>query len=629
MKCQKRTDVQYGNPIIAKREMSRLQGLHRKAIDNMKPSIDTRCPPAQPHLTTFGRDYFWKKRTTTEAAFADLKMIQSIARTMTRSYEMPIGKGPTSLNATYRKQELFKITMDNHKLLHRLENRVQPVYSSKKMAVSHRQNRRYMVNSSYSARKGGNYDAMLAKSRSTPEIKRPLALPPMPVQDLELHQSTSDPTMNDYEPLSEDRYEPLSHGLVRREDEPLSHGLVRSNEPLSQAPDPQTADAYPASLSEDHYTEPAEPLSDETSQVLPRAEDESIKLSEDHYTDEGYADEFEDETAREAFESAREAHNSARESAKDEEEDAYADEFEDEEPDSPKSLKVPPAVAPSQEAPPPPLASSPPSDEDYGEDFAAASDEENCATPQQPGPRTPFPSFSLTPLEKKEHEDALAARGNESEAYNENQPHSLSNTLGGDIGAKEDAEQGDVIRLTKDDDAIRLTGEDTLSEIEPLAAAEEGLLQEPTRSVVAHDDLPLQATDDHHSSPSSFDHGEHENTENQNDHVLRVETLRTNENQTAEEIPGAEIGAEAENCDGAVIQTADTFHEGDNNNNTIDASIDDIPLAEIDRVGGADAPEAENLDEAAPMAEHISAVKVDDDGEDEYASDNFEHPDEE
>ena len=76
----------------------------------------------QPHLQLYGRDYYAKKKQTTEAAFQDLKMIQSIAKTMTRPYQVPTGKGPVSLNANYRKKELFRITMDNHRLLERLEN---------------------------------------------------------------------------------------------------------------------------------------------------------------------------------------------------------------------------------------------------------------------------------------------------------------------------------------------------------------------------------------------------------------------------------------------------------------------------------------------------------------------------
>jgi len=54
--------------------------------------------------------------------------------------------------------------MDNHRLLERLEN-LQPVISTKKMDEEHKTNLLYIANSSYSARKNGNYDVLIAKSK--------------------------------------------------------------------------------------------------------------------------------------------------------------------------------------------------------------------------------------------------------------------------------------------------------------------------------------------------------------------------------------------------------------------------------------------------------------------------------
>ena len=44
----------------------------------------------------YGRNYFAKKKQTTEAAFNDLKMIQAIAKTMTRPF-------PSSFGGFFRK----------------------------------------------------------------------------------------------------------------------------------------------------------------------------------------------------------------------------------------------------------------------------------------------------------------------------------------------------------------------------------------------------------------------------------------------------------------------------------------------------------------------------------------------
>merc|ERR1719197_1121398 len=121
MQCQKRTDVSHANRLIGDYESKRMKMIHREKLSTIRPMVDTKPPPPQPHLTTYGRDYYAKKKATTEAAFSDLKMIQSIARTMTRPFELAPRQGPVSLNATARKQELFRITMSNHKLLNSLE----------------------------------------------------------------------------------------------------------------------------------------------------------------------------------------------------------------------------------------------------------------------------------------------------------------------------------------------------------------------------------------------------------------------------------------------------------------------------------------------------------------------------
>merc|ERR1719161_2954051 len=129
MQCQKRTDTSPACSLIGRREMERPQHMHREKVKSMKSSIDTRPPMPQPHLTLYGRDYVSKKRATTEAAFSDLKMIQSIAKTMTRKPEIPERKGPVSLNADSRKNEIFRIMKENHRLLDRLEN-LEPMVST-------------------------------------------------------------------------------------------------------------------------------------------------------------------------------------------------------------------------------------------------------------------------------------------------------------------------------------------------------------------------------------------------------------------------------------------------------------------------------------------------------------------
>jgi len=144
--------------------------MHRDKIQRMGSSIDTRAPAPQPHLTLYGRDYVAKKRATTEAAFSDLKMIQSIAKTMTRKAEIPERKGPVSLNADSRKTEIFRIMKENHKLLDRLET-LEPIVSTADLMRSGKDRTRYKILVSHSKRLAGEYDSDVERIRLEDQAK--------------------------------------------------------------------------------------------------------------------------------------------------------------------------------------------------------------------------------------------------------------------------------------------------------------------------------------------------------------------------------------------------------------------------------------------------------------------------
>jgi len=136
----------------------------------MGSSIDTTPPAPQPHLTLYGKDYVAKKRATTEAAFSDLKMIQSIARTMTRKPDIPDRKGPVSLNADARKSEIFRIMKENHRLLDRLET-LEPIVSTTDLLRTHKDRKRYTINVSHSKRLAGEYDDDVMRIRMEDKLK--------------------------------------------------------------------------------------------------------------------------------------------------------------------------------------------------------------------------------------------------------------------------------------------------------------------------------------------------------------------------------------------------------------------------------------------------------------------------
>jgi hypothetical protein len=196
----KRTDVTYGgNSVVQRKEREMNMKFHKEKLKKIKNGLektgtDMTCPEDHPHLTTYGRNYFAKKKQTTEAAFNDLKMIQAIARTMTRPfpYEPKNAPPPHSLNRDWRKRELFRITMENHKLLDRLEN-LKPYYSTKRLLQDHAKSQKYVVNSSWTARRARLYDIQndaellgppgLPHAASAPDLQDPVReedkLPPI------------------------------------------------------------------------------------------------------------------------------------------------------------------------------------------------------------------------------------------------------------------------------------------------------------------------------------------------------------------------------------------------------------------------------------------------------------------
>lgn len=170
MRVQKRTDTTYGCHIIGRKELERQQAVHREKLSRVKSTIDTSAPMAQPHLTLYGRDYVAKKRATTEAAFSDLKMIQSIAKTMTRTPQIPERRGPLTLNTDSRKMEIYRVMKENHRLLDRLES-LEPCVSTRDLIREHQARKRYTVLTSHTKRLAGEYDTDIRRIQTDDKAK--------------------------------------------------------------------------------------------------------------------------------------------------------------------------------------------------------------------------------------------------------------------------------------------------------------------------------------------------------------------------------------------------------------------------------------------------------------------------
>jgi len=168
--AQKRTDTTHGCPLIGKRDEAAKQKHFYARVRAAQATVDTSAPETFPHLTLYGRDYVAKKRAVTEAAFSDLKMIQAITKTMTRTADMPTRRGPVTLNTDARKQEINRIMKENHRMVQRLES-MKPTLSNAELARDERWRQRYVVLCSHSKRKAGEYNKEIERIKAEDQVE--------------------------------------------------------------------------------------------------------------------------------------------------------------------------------------------------------------------------------------------------------------------------------------------------------------------------------------------------------------------------------------------------------------------------------------------------------------------------
>jgi len=113
------------NKRLAQKELAHNQEMHRKRIQAMKPTIDTKAPSTlyMRHLhCNLKREQLLEERY--QQIDSDNRMLlQKMSDIMRKpiSLNLAAKKGPSSLNHAARKAELKKITYDNHRFLHQLQ----------------------------------------------------------------------------------------------------------------------------------------------------------------------------------------------------------------------------------------------------------------------------------------------------------------------------------------------------------------------------------------------------------------------------------------------------------------------------------------------------------------------------
>jgi len=119
-----------GSGICAEKEHSRQYTSHRQRLSNIKPAIDNKAPPVYPHLYQKLKKAQLEEERCAAIERDNRTLVNRMSRIMKRT-GIDNGKPHekvASLNKVLRKQELARITKENHQLLKRLQER-QPTYN--------------------------------------------------------------------------------------------------------------------------------------------------------------------------------------------------------------------------------------------------------------------------------------------------------------------------------------------------------------------------------------------------------------------------------------------------------------------------------------------------------------------
>lgn len=116
--------------IVSQKEHERQYNQHRARLASIKPAIDNKAPPVYPHLYQKLKKAQLEEERCTEIERDNRTLVKRMNDIMHRpgiDNSQPHEKA-ASLNKELRKQELSRITRENHALLKRLQER-QPTYN--------------------------------------------------------------------------------------------------------------------------------------------------------------------------------------------------------------------------------------------------------------------------------------------------------------------------------------------------------------------------------------------------------------------------------------------------------------------------------------------------------------------
>jgi len=219
-----------GNRLVTKRHREQERKLHKFKLASAKSCTDTTVP------SVYGFGHLrvnMKKEQLLEERYSEIDrtnqiLLQKMTEILRQPSLPPINnrspRGPVSLNKDSRRRELVRITNENMKMLHRIQE-AQPVYSHVAWEESWRRSERHL-------RTACVYPVILnTRRRKDPRLPARGALP-LDTDDLEVKDRQPDP-QKELGPKSARRPEPLSNSVfgvqfVHKESIPIGdrHYLV-------------------------------------------------------------------------------------------------------------------------------------------------------------------------------------------------------------------------------------------------------------------------------------------------------------------------------------------------------------------------------------------------------------------
>ena len=135
------------NKYLYSKQIEHRQNIHRERLKNMKPAIDNKPPKKPSHLTSNKKREQMMEERFTRIERENRLLLEKMSHILSKKTldNSQNYKPVRSLNKSYRKRELQRITLENQEILRRIQQR-EPNYNHAQWEEDRRQHERYMKN---------------------------------------------------------------------------------------------------------------------------------------------------------------------------------------------------------------------------------------------------------------------------------------------------------------------------------------------------------------------------------------------------------------------------------------------------------------------------------------------------